>query len=455
MSDFVTTIFFLSILGSILSIIVLSINLMIKNKVSKSWQYYIWLIVILRFLIPIFPKINYVKKDLPIQVIPPITSNYKEDTIIDNNGESNTIRDIYIIESKNSYIEKLFDNIWILWSIGFIVSFGLNIYFYIVFMKNIRKNNRQIENQYYLSVLEDCKGDLNIKAKLNLSKNPYISTPMLVGLFNTKVLLLYEEYSKDELGYIYKHELTHYKQWDLIIRWIVNFTVSIHWFNPIIYLVRNEINKVCELSCDEKVIKNLDKDQRKTYGNMLLKIAENKGNTNTTFVSTMYTDKEILKERLSTIMKFQGITKKSLVVPIILCFVISTIAVVSGATFVEPKNENIDAYMDNNIKSNQLFILKDKFSYASIFQSNKYFEIKGNNKIELHLKFNCNNGDIAFYIYNAEPYTYSDSNKIVYKKSGNNVDETIEIHLEDGNYRALFKAKGANDVEYNIFATLL
>jgi beta-lactamase regulating signal transducer with metallopeptidase domain len=434
---------------------------MVKNKISKSWQYYIWLIVILRFLVPVFPKVNkvdYVKSDLPIQLISPATSNYniseRKDAAIGNDNESNTIRDIHIIENKTDYIEKLFDSIWILWIIGFIVSFGLNIFFYIVFIKNIRKNNIQIENQYYFSTLEDCKKDLNIKRKLWLSKNSYISTPMLVGIFRTKVLLPYEEYSIDELNYIYKHELTHYKQWDLIIRWIINFAVSIHWFNPIIYLVRNEINKACELSCDEMVVRNLNKDQRKAYGNVLLKVAENKGNENDLFVPTMYRDKEILKERLSIIMKFQGIAKKPLVVPIILYLVISTVAVVSGATFVEPNKgsdleKNINVYMesvlDDNAEYNELFALKDRFSYAFIFESNKYFKIEDNNRINLHLDFKCKSGEVGFYIY-------SDSNEIVYKKSGNNVKETIEIDLKDGNYRAVFKANKASDVEYNIAA---
>ncbi|MBU5438110.1 NPCBM/NEW2 domain-containing protein [Tissierella sp. MSJ-40] len=461
MSDFMRTIFFLSILGSVLSIIVFSINLMVKNKISKSWQYYIWLIVILRFLVPVFPKVNkvnYVKSDLPIQLISLTTSNYniseRKDAAIDNDNESNIISNIHIIESKTNYIEKLFDNIWILWTIGFIVSFGLNITFYIVFIRNIRKNNKRIENQYYFSVLEDCKKDLNIKREFWLSKNSHISTPMLVGIFRTKVLLPCEEYSMDELNYIYKHELTHYKKLDLIIRWIINFTVSIHWFNPIIYLVRNEINKVCELSCDEMVVRNLNKDQRKAYGNVLLKIAENKGRENDLFVPTMYRDKEILKERLSIIMKFQGITKKALVVPIILSIIVSTVAVVSGATFVEPNKgndlkKNVNAYMESiigdNIKYNELFALKDRFSYASIFKSNKYFEIEGNNRISLHLDFKCKSGEVGFYIY-------SDSNEIVYEKSGNNVNETIEIDLKDGNYRAVFEAEKASDVEYNIFA---
>ncbi len=35
-----------------------------------------------------------------------------------------------------------------------------------------------------------------------------------------------------------------------------------HWFNPFVYLLEKEVNKSCELSCDEKVIALLD-EQRK------------------------------------------------------------------------------------------------------------------------------------------------------------------------------------------------
>ncbi|MCM1989053.1 M56 family metallopeptidase [Oceanirhabdus seepicola] len=40
----------------------------------------------------------------------------------------------------------------------------------------------------------------------------------------------------------------------MIYKWLVQLTVCIHWFNPIVYIVSKEINKACEFSCDESVL---------------------------------------------------------------------------------------------------------------------------------------------------------------------------------------------------------
>ena len=56
----------------------------------------------------------------------------------------------------------------------------------------------------------------------------------------------------------------------MFYKWLVQFTICLHWFNPLVYLMGREVNNACEFSCDEAVIKNLDNDGIKAYGNTLL-----------------------------------------------------------------------------------------------------------------------------------------------------------------------------------------
>lgn len=46
----------LSLSGSLLILVLLLCRPLFKNKVSKSWQYYIWLVVIIRLLLPFAPE---------------------------------------------------------------------------------------------------------------------------------------------------------------------------------------------------------------------------------------------------------------------------------------------------------------------------------------------------------------------------------------------------------------
>jgi beta-lactamase regulating signal transducer with metallopeptidase domain len=44
-------------------------------------------------------------------------------------------------------------------------------------------------------------------------------------------------------------------------------------FNPVVWLTRREIDRACELSCDETVIRDLDTNGKRTYGDTLIAIA--------------------------------------------------------------------------------------------------------------------------------------------------------------------------------------
>ena len=61
-----------------------------------------------------------------------------------------------------------------------------------------------------------------------------------------------------DFDYSILHELMHIKRLDMFYKWLVQFAVCVHWFNPFVYLMRKETGRGCELSCDEAVIRELD-----------------------------------------------------------------------------------------------------------------------------------------------------------------------------------------------------
>ena len=56
MSEFVKTLLSLSVSGSLLTVALLCLKPLYRERFSKRWQYYIWLIVVLRFLLPFTPE---------------------------------------------------------------------------------------------------------------------------------------------------------------------------------------------------------------------------------------------------------------------------------------------------------------------------------------------------------------------------------------------------------------
>lgn len=108
---------------------------------------------------------------------------------------------------------------------------------------------------------------------MRLYKNATVETPILIGFFRPAVILPDKKYEDKKLRNILIHEMIHMKRYDILVKWLLIFIGSIHWFNPLVYFVRREINKACELACDESVIKRFDISEMQLYGDTLIAVA--------------------------------------------------------------------------------------------------------------------------------------------------------------------------------------
>ena len=136
---------------------------------------------------------------------------------------------------------------------------------------------------------------------------PGLRSPMQAGLLRPMVLLPDENSGEGVLRAALLHELTHYRRLDLCYKWLAEAAVCIHWFNPLVYVLRREMSRECELSCDESVLGKLDESGRRVYGASLLALARPvSGTTKNNMTLAMSRDGEQLKERLYAIMKFES-----------------------------------------------------------------------------------------------------------------------------------------------------
>ena len=96
----------------------------------------------------------------------------------------------------------------------------------------------------------------------------------------------------------------------MFYKWVVQITLCLHWFNPFVYLMCHEINRACELACDETIISTLEAKEQAAYGDTLLNAIGIGGSFHNSIASmTLYENKKMIKERLGTIMNYK---KKSI-----------------------------------------------------------------------------------------------------------------------------------------------
>ena len=336
MNEFMKILLSLSVSGALLLLLILGLKPLYKNRFSKRWQYYVWIIVALRFLLPFTPDTTIVgslfekfdtaaiTNEIPTSPNVPVPVNLGSNNTepIQTNRE---ITDTAMREPFNIYVCLFF-----IWSASALVLFVRKITVYQGFIQYIKAGNKEVSDIKILNLLSDCEEKLNIKTRVELSCNPLIASPMLIGFFRPRIILPVGELEDKELSYIFVHELTHYKQRDMFYKWLIQIVVCVHWFNPFVYLLEKEVNKSCELSCDEKVIAVLDDKARRDYGDTLISFLKSNNLYKSSLASVTLTEgAEQLKERLGAIMNFKSMTKTIQILTVIL-----TLFILSGAVLI-------------------------------------------------------------------------------------------------------------------------
>lgn len=138
-----------------------------------------------------------------------------------------------------------------------------------------------------------------------LYRSKALSSPILIGLIRPRLILPQKGCSREKLENILRHELTHYRRRDLLYKHLSLLVSALHWFNPFMPLIRREIDSSCELSCDERVLMTMDAERRKSYGETLLSCAADNALPGALAVSSFSVQKRHLKERLEQILKFR------------------------------------------------------------------------------------------------------------------------------------------------------
>jgi len=336
----------LSVSGALLLLLILGLKPLYKNKFSKRWQYYIWIVVALRFLLPFTPDTTIIgslfekfdtaaiTNEIPTSPNIPVladTGNSKAEPI-QTNREVTTAA---MREPFNKYVCLFF-----IWSALAMVLFVRKVTVYQGFIQYIKAGNKEVSDIKILNLLSDCIEKLNIKTRVELSCNPLIASPMLIGFFRPRIILPTHELEDKELSYIFVHELIHYKQRDMFYKWLIQIVVCVHWFNPFVYLLEKEVNKSCELSCDEKVISVLDDTARREYGDILISFLKSNNLYKSSLASVTLTEgAEQLKERLGAIMKFRKKSKVIIAITAIFTVAVCICFFVAGA-YAAPSTAN-------------------------------------------------------------------------------------------------------------------
>lgn len=291
--------------GSVLALVLLAGKGLFRRLPSAVY-YYAWLVVLLRFLLPLPGLVDTSREQVQPDAARPVeeVTTYQNRTVntypvlppqVDTRQETEeNLPDVSPVRQEIPW--KLL--LGAAWAVGFAASicwYGLS---YRRFAESFQANIRGEMSWQGQGFAGEGK-----KPRILLVDG--IESPMLLGLIRPDIVLPYGKYDAPMLENILRHELVHYRRRDILYKWFSVLVFSVQWFNPLVILMRREIDLACERSCDEQVIRHMTASQKQAYGESLLYMAAQGKLSSAVLATTFSTQKQELKERLLGIMHFR------------------------------------------------------------------------------------------------------------------------------------------------------
>ena len=301
-----STVLDISVISGIF-ILVVAVLRTVLNRSPKWTRYFLWSLVGLRLICPVFLESRW--SILPEKLFS--VSEVIETDIADYSEKSQSSNGVVAISdnlSRNTDNTgtKVFDVLSVIWITGMLLLFTRLI------VENIQIS-KKIQSAVRADRLKSDYGSREWMQNDNIYFLDGIRTSFTRGLFKP-VIYIPTDTDPEDIESIIAHEKVHIRRKDIIWKQAGYVIASIHWFNPLVWLGYILFINDIEMACDEKVIMNMNEDDRKKY---LLALIRSSENSNRLTLSTVAFGKMPIRRRLKEIMNIRKITVGATVVTLI------------------------------------------------------------------------------------------------------------------------------------------
>lgn len=294
---------------SVLIGLILLLQFGLRRWLSVRWRYALWLLLVLRMILPWSPQsrislFNLLPQEQTVKLtaspedtaklVPPLLIEKGIETLPPWRGAEVNPVDYEAGVTKEAAtgqipmdergtrlsLDKLRQEISkvlpLVWLVGAGVLGGY------IAVSNIRlwrtvKRQRPLTRQGVLELLEDCKTQMNIQTVLAVVATDEVKSPALFGFVRPRLLIpagMLEALNEEELKCVFLHELAHLKRHDIAMGWLTSILLAMHWFNPLVWLAFSRMRADRELVCDALALTYIGEERRPRYGRTILRLLE-------------------------------------------------------------------------------------------------------------------------------------------------------------------------------------
>ena len=269
------------------------------------------------------------------------------------------------------------------------------------------------------------KVDTAVRYKDNIFQSEHVSSPFVLGLIKPRIYLPFK-LDGQNLEHVVAHEKAHIHRKDHWWKPLGFFLLTIHWFNPLMWLAYVLLCRDIELACDEKVIKELDNEQRAGYTQALVACSVNRR----MIAACPLAFGEVgVKERVKSVMNYKKPAFWVIILAVIACVIVAV------CFLTNPKQDSYTLRIVVPAGSQEKFVYTDE-EISTIKNTIKIWSGDGLGDTEV-LLFPVNKttetGYTATYITRGMPVEF-DAEKDTWFKIGvnmqNSTNEDIIVYVE-------------------------
>lgn len=300
MSEIFSCILKLSFDASFLIVAVILARLLLR-KSSKVFRKILWILVGLRLSIPFsFESV--------LSLVPQTDGVISSEPLV-GGGVTSAPTQAVITES--------FDYLQLLPIVWVIVAAGMLIYGLLSFVRLKRK-------------ISDA-----VRLKDNIYQSEKVDSPFVCGFVKPKIYIPYN-LDKNTYNCVVKHEKTHIKYFDHILKAFGFALLCVHWFNPLVWVGYILFCKDIELLCDELVVKDMSPKNRKKYAKALCNIGIEKIKVSACPVAFGEVG---IKERVKNTVNYKKVKSVFLIVSAVACVAVAVCFMTTPVKAQEAKTE--------------------------------------------------------------------------------------------------------------------
>lgn len=317
-------------MATIVAVIVLALKYVLKKcGASRKLLFCLWIIIALRFVYPNFIESNFSLFNIfdnPISEERQITISNNQTNITNTNNfisteidfnTDNAITDNMVIDTEINDIQTIIPSesivkeqsnkleiteiLMLVWIAGSLVMILYALISYLKLKKTVM---------------------FAVKGNGDYYETDMISTPCVLGIIRPKIYLTLNLTEKEK-KYILTHENTHIKRKDYFTKLIAYIILTIHWVNPISWVLFRMFVNDMEMLCDEESLKKLGKENKVGYMESLVNLSTR--NTKNILPCPIAFSENNTEKRVKNMIKYKKSGIIISIVALVICVIIAAI----------------------------------------------------------------------------------------------------------------------------------